>query len=202
MKDVIIIGTGGHAKVVADIVLSSGDNLLGFLSSDRSRDSFLGRPVLGNDSDYQKFPNCSFVIAIGSQQARERIAEAMPDADWYTAIHPRAVISSLDVEIGVGTTIMANAVVNPCARIGRHCIINSAAVVEHDNVVADFAHISVGVKLAGGVAVGQRCFVGVGAAACNGVSICSDCTIGAGAVVTQDLKEPGTYVGVPARKIK
>lgn len=202
MKNVIIIGTGGHAKVIADIVLCAGDRLVGFLTSDRDKKEFLGYPVLGQEADYCKFPDCSFIIAIGDNRARERIAGAMPGADWYTAIHPSAVISRLGVRIGEGSAIMANAVVNPCAQIGAHCIINSSAVVEHDNVTGDFSHISVGAKLAGTVSVGKRCLIGVGSCVREKVCITGGCVIGAGAAVVDDITEPGVYVGVPARKMK
>lgn len=202
MKDVIIIGAGGHAKVIADIVQCSGDNILGFLDGYINTDTFLGKPVLGNDSDFHLFPDAYFIIAIGNAAARERISGNMPDAKWYTAIHPTAVISTLDTSIGEGSVVMANAVINPCAHVGKHCIVNTTAVVEHDNKIDDFVHVSVGTKLAGTVTIGKRTWIGVGASVSNGITICKDCMIGAGAVVVKDITEPGTYVGVPARKIK
>lgn len=202
MKDVIIIGTGGHAKVITDIVLSSRDHLVGFLTSDDSVDEFMGWPVLGKDMDYGQFMDCCFVIAIGNPQVRERLSKTMTGAQWYTAIHPSASISAIHTSIGDGSVIMANVVVNPCAQIGNHCIINSNATVEHDNIIEDYVHISVGTKLAGSVKVGKRTWIGVGASVSNGISICRDCMIGAGAVVVKNIEIPGTYVGVPAHKIK
>ena len=97
---------------------------------------------------------------------------------------------------------MANAVINPAANIGKHCIINTSAVVEHDNRISDFVHVSVGAKLGGTVSIGEHTWVGIGANVSNNVSICDHCMIGAGTVVIHDIKESGTYVGVPARKIK
>lgn len=202
MKDVIIIGTGGHAKVVADIVLSARDHLVGFLTSDRSQKDFMGWPVLGNDTEYKKFLDCCFVIAIGSSSVRERISDSMDCAKWYTAIHPSASISAVHTSIGDGSVIMANAVINPYAQIGRHCIINSNAVIEHDNKIENFVHISVGAKLAGTVTIGKRTWIGVGATVSNGIRICQDCMIGAGAVVVNNIELPGTYVGIPTHKIK
>lgn len=202
MKNVIIIGTGGHAKVLADIVLCSGDNLLGFLTSDRDKTEFLGYPILGRDTDYKKFQNCNFIIGIGDNAARAQIAERMQGVDWYTAVHPSAIVSKFGVSIGEGSAVMANAVVNPLAKIGAHCIVNTTAVVEHDNVIADCAHISVGAKLAGWVKVGKRCFIGVGSCVRDKISIGDDCIIGAGSAVVKHITEPGVYGGVPARKIK
>lgn len=202
MKNVIIIGTGGHAKVIADIILCSGDNLIGFLTSDQDKKTFIGKPILGSDTDYKKYISNEFIIAIGDADVRERIAMQMPDAKWYTAIHPSATVSELETSIGVGSAVMANAVINPCSKIGHHCIINTGAIVEHDNFIEDFAHISVGAKLAGTVKIGKKTWIGIGASISNGLSICKNCIIGAGTVVIKNIDIEGTYVGVPAKKIK
>lgn len=201
-ESVIIIGAGGHGKVVADIVLCAGDRVLGFLDDNPSGTSFAGFPVLGGTEEFRRWGDARFVIAVGSAAARERLAEKIDGARLYTAIHPRAVISALETQIGEGTVIMANAVVNPGAKIGRHCIVNTAAVVEHDNRIGNFVHISVGAHLAGTVTVGKATWVGVGAAVSNNLSVCGGCMIGAGAVVVRDITEPGTYVGVPAARIR
>ena len=84
-ETVILIGAGGHAKVVADIILRSGDRIAGFLDGARRSGEFLGYPILGDDGAYRNFLDCSFIIAIGNAQARERIAQSMPGAAWYTA---------------------------------------------------------------------------------------------------------------------
>jgi len=202
-EQVIVIGASGHGKVVADIVRRSGDMLLGFLDDNETLPpKIVGIPMLGKVADYAKYPDVSFVIGIGNSAIREKIVRQLDDVRWYTAIHPSAAISTLDTQIGVGSVIMANAVINSSARIGAHCIINTASVVEHDNRVGDFTHISVGAKLGGTVSVGAHTWVGIGATVSNNASICDHCMIGAGAVVICDIKESGTYVGVPARKIK
>ena len=198
---VILVGAGGHAKVIADIVLKSGDELLGFLDDDPGKNSVLGYPVLGRTADWQRFSSeAAFLLAVGNAQLRETLAARM-QVRWYTAIHPSAQIG-MDVTIGGGTAVMANAVINPGAVIGKHCIINTAAVVEHDNCIDDYAHISVGAKLGGTVRIGQASWIGIGAAVKNNVSVCGGCMVGAGCVVIRDLKIPGTYVGVPARRIE
>ena len=120
-RDVILIGAGGHGKVIADILLCSGTSVRGFLDS-REGACAAGRPWLGSVEEYRRFPDAEFLIAVGDARARHRIAQAMDGARWHTAIHPRAVVSSLDVEIGEGTVVMAGAMVNPGARIGRHCM--------------------------------------------------------------------------------
>ncbi|MBQ3210132.1 MAG: acetyltransferase [Oscillospiraceae bacterium] len=202
MKNVIIIGTGGHAKVLADIVLCSGDNLMGFLTSDTDKTQFVGYPILGLDTDYKNFENCSFIIGIGDNAAREKIAERMQGVDWYTAIHPTAIIARIDTSIGEGSAILANATVCAGAHIGRHCIINTSADADHDTVMEDFSHISALSILAGGARIGKRSFMGVNSCVRDKTSIGDDCFIGAGSAVVKDITEPGVYVGVPVRKIK
>ena len=201
-ENVIIIGAGGHGRVIADIVLKSGNTLLGFLDDGAAAAEVCGRPVLGRVNDYVKYPNAAFIIGIGSSAARESIAARLGSVRWYTAIHPSAVISALDTHIGPGSAVMANAVINPGAHIGSHCIINTAAVVEHDNRIGDYAHVSVGARLGGTVTVGEHTWVGIGAVISNNVAVCPHCMLGAGAVVIHDIRESGTYVGVPAGKIK
>lgn len=202
-KSVVIIGASGHGKVIADIIVNSDDKVLGFLddADDVQGKKIIGFPVLGKIADYDNYKDCEFVIAIGNPYIREKIAIELP-VKWYTAIHPTAVISSLDVEIGEGTVIMANAVVNPSARIGKHCIINTGAIVEHDNILEDYVHLSPNVTLAGIVKVGKSTHIGAGSCTKQVLNIASDCIIGAGSVIVKDITESGTYVGVPARKIK
>ena len=95
---------------------------------------------------------------------------------------------------------MAGAVINVCSTVGMHCIINTGSIVEHDNVVGDYVHISPNVALGGTVHIGNSTHMGIGATVSNNISICDNCMIGAGAVVVRDVKESGTYMGVPARK--
>ena len=189
-KDVIVIGAGGHGKVIADIIAARGDNFLGFLDDDESK------KTLGKIADCESYADCLFVIGIGNPKIREKVSN-LP-CKWYTAVHPSAVVSP-SAEIGEGTVVMPNAVINADAKIGRHAIVNSTAVVEHDNEIADFAHISVGAKLGGTVKVGKRTHIGIGAAVKNNIDICEDCIIGAGAVVVKNIEKQGIYKGVPAR---
>lgn len=191
MKNVVIIGAGGHGKVVADIVRASGDNFVGFLD-DASKPGVIGRV-----SDANKYPDAEFIIAIGNADIRKRISGA--DVKWYTAIHPTAVISP-SAKIGVGTVVMPNSVINAGAKVGKHCIVNTGAIVEHDNELGDYVHVSVGAKLGGTVKVGDSTWIGIGATVSNNINICGGCMIGAGAVVVKDINESGTYIGVPAHR--
>lgn len=202
MENVIIIGAGGHGRVAADIVLSCGDRVLGFLDDSPTATGVYGIPVLGKIEDYTSWPDASFLIGIGNAQIREQLALKLSGVKFHTAIHPSAVISPLGVTIGEGTLIAANACINPGATIGRHAIVNTAAVVEHDNRIGNFVHVSVGAMLGGFCTVGDRTWIGIGATVSNGVNICADCMLGAGAVVVREIRQRGTYVGVPARRLK
>jgi len=199
-KRVIIIGAGGHAKVIADIVIKSGDDLLGFLDDSRVED-VLGYPILGKVSDIVDITDrAAFVMGIGSNQVRKEIHNNYK-VKWYIAIHPSACIGT-DVFIGEGTVVMAHATVNTGAKIGRHCIINTGAVIEHDNVLEDYVHISPGVFIGGTVSIGECSHIGIGAVIRNNLNITRSCTVGAGAVVVKDITETGVFVGAPAVKME
>lgn len=200
-KSVVIIGASGHGKVIADTVLKSGDKVVGFLDDGVEKGTqIVGFSVLGKTEDYKNYTDCEFVIAIGDSYIREKIANELP-VKWYTAIHPTAVISSIDVEIGEGTVVMANAVINSSAKIGKHCIINTGAIVEHDNVLEDYVHLSPNVVLSGIVKVGKSTHIGAGSCTKQVLNIASDCVFGAGSVIVKDITESGTYAGVPVKKI-
>lgn len=205
-KKVVIIGAGGHAKVIADIVEKSGDIVFGFLDDNiENGTNIIGKySVIGDLNN--RIPlavvnkDLEFVIAIGNNTRRKEIA-AIPNMKFYTAIHPSAQIG-LGVTIDEGTVVMANAVINASARIEKHCIINTGAIIEHDNIIKQFSHISPNAALAGTVEIGECTHVGIGAIVKNNIRICKNCIIGAGAVVVKNIEEEGTYVGVPAKRLE
>lgn len=200
-KKVVVIGASGHGKVVADIIKEAGDEVAGFLDDNPEVfPTFSSYPVLGTAAQPLENVEVEYIVAIGNAKIREMIVERFKDVKWYTAVHPTAVLSKSDIAIGEGTVIMPNAVINAGAKIGKYCIINTSAVVEHDNKLEDYVHVSVGAKLAGTVCVGKSTWIGIGACISNNLTICGGCMIGAGAVVVKDIKEAGTYIGVPARK--
>lgn len=194
-EQVIIIGAGGHGKVIADIIKLSGDTVFGVLDDNTSIPG-----VMGEVSECTKYLDKSFIIAIGNNAIREKIVCLYPNLKYYTAIHPTAVIAG-DVEIGEGTAIMAKAVVNSSAVIGNHCIVNTAAVVEHDNIIGNYVHISPGAVLCGTVNVGDRTHFGAGSVVKNNISITDDVVIGCGGCVVKNIADSGTYVGVPIKRL-
>ncbi len=198
-KPLIIIGAGGHGKVIADNALKNGYTNIRFVD-DNATGECMGFPIIGKCEDLENLNDgeTDFIIGIGNNAIRKQIAEKY-DVNWATIIHPSAQIA-VNASIGKGTNVMAGAVVNACATVGKHCIINTCAVVEHDNVVNDYVHISPNVALGGTVRVGERTHIGIGAIVSNNIDVCGDCIIGAGAVVVKNITESGTYTGVPARK--
>ena len=205
-KKVIIIGAGGHAKVIADIIEKSGDEVVGFLDDNKENGATVIKnyKVIGGSNNRFAMAitkeNVEFVIAIGDNQKRKEISNS-PNLKFYTAIHPSAQIG-LDVRIEEGTVIMANSCINSSAKIGKHCIINTGAIIEHDNIIEAYVHISPNATLGGTVKIGESTHVGIGSIVKNNITICKNCTIGAGAVVVKNILEEGTYVGVPARERK
>ncbi len=199
-KKLYIIGAGGHGRVIADLAVRCGYTEIAFLD-DHAEGDCLGFPIVGTGKDIPAFcgESCEFFIAIGGNEARKTLAEAY-EVPYATLIHPSAQVG-MEVSIGAGTAVMAGAVVSPCARIGRHCIINSGAVVEHDNVLADYVHISPRAALGGTVAVGEGTHIGIGACVKNNVSICGGCVIGAGAAIVKSISQAGVYVGVPGARL-
>ncbi|MBP5342945.1 acetyltransferase [bacterium] len=191
MKKIVILGAGGHAHVIADIVKAQGNQVVAFLDDNIEQPDCSG-PI----SDYKKYSDAEFAIGIGDADIREGLS--MLNLKWHTAIHPSAIVSPFAV-IGEGTAVMPNAVINARTIIGKHCIVNTGAIVEHDNVIGDYSHISVGANLGGTVSIGNHCWIGIGSTIKNNCSICDNVVIGAGAVVIKNIEASGVYVGIPCR---
>lgn len=189
--------------MVADLAENCGYEIVGFVDDFATVDTIDTIPVYkGMDEALHKIKDedvkCSFVIAIGNNEVRKRIATEYPELNYATLVHPRAVLGERAV-VEAGGVVMANAVIQPQAYVGAHCIINTGAIVEHDNRIGDFSHLSPGVVLGGTVTVGEMCHIGLGAVVRNNITIWDRVTVGAGAVVVADILQSGTFVGVPAK---
>jgi sugar O-acyltransferase (sialic acid O-acetyltransferase NeuD family) len=205
MKDkLIIIGASGHGKVVADIAINIGKwKSIAFLDDDESIKTCMGLDVIGKTNDAFTFTaEADFFVAIGNNAAREKMQHNLMEVglNVVSLIHPCAVMGT-DVHVGSGSVVMAGVVINSSSRIGEGCILNTGATIDHDNIIEDYVHISPGVNLAGTVIIGKGSWIGVGSVVSNNLNICSGSKIGAGAVVVKDITEPGTYVGVPAKRV-
>ncbi len=199
----IIVGMGGHSKVVADVARRCGYQVLGFLDS-RRPDAPHG-PYLGTVEELseQIIADAAFFVGIGNNAIRQKVAGQLraKGALLATLIDPSAIIGS-GVTIGEGTLVMPGCIINADSAIGRQVILNTAATVDHDCAVADGVHLSPGVHLAGAVRVNELSHVGIGASVIQGVTIGARSVIGAGAAVIGDIPSDVTAVGVPAKVIR
>ncbi len=204
---ILIIGAGGHGKVVADAILLKGGHLAGFLDDHAGTigTTVMGLPVLGKSEEWQRLRPSGLIVAIGDNGLRQSMVDKVESGahspPWTSVIHPRAVVSS-SAEIGAGTVIMAGTVINPETHIGRHTIINTSATVDHDCAIGDYTHIAPGAHLAGSITVGDHVVIGVGASILPGCHIGSNAIVGAGAVVLGDVAPGVTVIGVPARILR
>lgn len=200
----LIIGASGHGKVVADIALKMNKwESISFLNDNQNLKSSMGIDVIGTTKDVHKFIDShDVIVGIGNNSTREKIQNMLEilGASIPVLIHPSAIIGN-DVEIGIGTVVMAGVVINCCTKIGNGCIINTSATIDHDNIIEDFVHISPGAHLAGTVKVGQGSWLGIGSIVRNNIIITQNVNIGAGAVVVKNITESGTYIGIPAKKV-
>lgn len=202
MNSLLIVGAGGHGKVVYDLAKNYYSEIV-FADDGKVGSEVLGCKVKFSVEDALNNEKCDFIIAIGNNETRKKLFLKFIEKGFtpVTLVHPSAIIGE-EVEIGRGTVVFANAVINPQAKIGVGCIINTSALIEHDCEIGEFTHICPATKMAGTVKIGQECFIGIGSVIVNNISVESRITVGAGTVVVKDLIDLGTYVGNPAKKIK
>jgi UDP-perosamine 4-acetyltransferase len=206
--DVLIIGAGGHGKVVLDILRAAGtDRPVGFLDADPALNgsTINGLPVLGQINLLPKLRQKArgAIVAIGDNRARARVGDIVSQQGWelVNAIHPRATVSAT-ARLGKNVVVAAGAVVATDTELADHVIINTSAVVDHECRIGRAAHICPAAALAGRVTVGEMAFIGLGSRIIQCLTIGANAIIGAGAVVIEDVTELVTVVGVPARMIK
>ncbi len=203
-KQLVIVGAGGHGKVVADVAarMCCYETIL-FLDDDDAVTKCGGFPVVGKSCKMKDYvEGYDIFVAIGNTKARAKVTAQLlaMGAVLPVLLHPDAVVGQGAVVDG-RTVIMAGAVINSDAQIGKGCIINTCASVDHDCRIEDYVHVSVGAHVAGGVHIGEGSWIGAGAVVSNHIGIAPDCMVGAGVVVVRNIEEGGTYVGVPAKKI-
>ena len=211
MSGLLILGAGGHAKVVAETAISCGvASSVAFLD-DRcsSLDVFLsvlGWPVIGPLAlALQADTSSQFdaaVVAIGHASTRLHWIQQLQDIGYHLPVlmHPTAWVSP-SAHLGPASVVFAQVAVQAQVSIGTGAILNTGCSVDHDAQLADGVHICPGARLAGDVNVGARSWIGIGASVIQQVRIGSDVTVGAGAVVVRDLPNSVTAVGVPARVV-
>ncbi|MCA9629439.1 MAG: acetyltransferase [Myxococcales bacterium] len=205
--ETVVVGAGGHGKVVADCALRENRVVAGFLDDDpgKAGATVLGLPVLGTLGwlGSQSRASIELVLAIGANDQRARIAEQIARLGFklHTAVHPSATVA-VSAHLGMGCVVLANAVVNAEASVGPGAIINTGAIIEHDAVVERFAHVSPNATVGGAARVGELAQLGIGATMLPMTTIGAGAIAGAGAVVIRDIAAGAVAVGVPARIIR
>lgn len=200
---VVIIGGGGHAKVVIESLRAAGETVAAIVDADPTPRAVLGVPVVGDDlalADLRGQGLLKLFVAIGDNRLREKLGRKAREQGFVlvNAIHPSAVISP-SVRIGEGVAVMAGVAINADSRVADLAIVNTGAIVDHDCVLGAACHLGPASALAGGVTLGERAFLGVGARAIPGVTIGADTIVGAGGVVVRNLPDAVLAIGVPAK---
>lgn len=204
--DFIVIGAGGHAKVVIEAIRAAGlGTIRGLIDPAPATPEVLGVPVLGGDEILPALRAqgvSAAVIALGNNGARQRIGGKLRELGFAlpSIVHPSALVSP-SARLGEGIVVMANAVVGTDSAVGDFAIINTSASVDHDNVIGIAAHVAPGCALAGNVTVGDRTLVGVGSAVRPGITIGADAVVGAGSAVVNDIPAGARVAGTPARPL-
>jgi sugar O-acyltransferase (sialic acid O-acetyltransferase NeuD family) len=195
---IVVIGAGGHAKVVISTLTARGLVIGAVFDDDATK---WGMDAQGaRVGRIERERGGRGIIGIGDNTRRREMASVL-NFEWQTVVHPSAYVHP-SAKLGRGTVVFAGAVVQPDAVIGDHVIVNTGATVDHDCIVGDYAHLAPGVHLAGAVHVGEGAFLGIGSVVVPGVTIGRWSTLGAGAVAIRDLPDGAVAVGVPAMVLK
>lgn len=205
-KKIIVIGAGGHAAVIIDLIRAINQDhptweIVGCLD-DGTKTQCLDYPVLGKIETMAEYgEDYWFIVAVGNNTFRAKIAETYPNHNFATLIHPTVIIGS-KVTIGGGTVVLSKAVIHAQTEVGEHTIINTGAIVEHDNNIGSYVHLSPRATLCGNVTIGDYTQVGAGSTVIPGMKIGANIMIGAGSTVISNRIKKGTHVGTPAKHIK
>lgn len=206
-RPVIVIGAGGHAKVLIDAMLLMNLTIIGIVDADDNKlgERIFDIPILGGDLYIKKFAaeEIDLVNAIGSvaiPDLRKRIYVKFKELGYSfrTVVHPEAVISPYAI-LGEGVQAMAGAVIQAGCEVGCNSIINTRSALDHDCQIGRHVHIAPGVTLSGSVSVGDRTHIGTGATIIQGRKIGKGAIVGAGAVVVNHIGDGMKVMGIPAR---
>lgn len=211
MKKIVLIGAGGHCKVIMDIINSSLKyEIVGITDkSYPSSEALYGVNIIGSDDIleqiYDEGVEYAFICvgAMRNIHLRNNLYKRLKDIGYKlpVLIHSKAVVSEHSI-LGEGTCVMAGAIVNSGAKVGNNSIINTGAIVEHDSIVGNNSHICPGAVLAGNVVIGDNCEIGIGSSIIQGIKIGENTSIGAGSVVIRDVDKGSVAAGVPAKVFK
>jgi len=195
---VVVIGAGGHAKVVVATLQAAGLSIAGVYDDDSSRHGteLMGIPIRGPAEESVR-TGLPMLIAVGDNRTRRELARRLK-GEFATAVHPTAIVHP-SCNIRPGSVVFAGAIIQPDSTLGEHVIVNTGASIDHDCRIGAFSHLGPGVHLCGNVTLGEGALLGVAAAAVPGSTIGEWSVVGAGAVVTKDVESGATVVGIPAK---
>ncbi len=205
-KQLVILGSGGHAKSLLNVARALGYQLMAAIDPDREGETFGGQPVVASTREFEgQLETVAFAIGVGSNPLRELIFDEIktriPARCFPALIHPSAVVSD-DCEIGPGSVLMPNSTIGPSSKIGLFCIINHNASLDHDGRMGDFSSLAPGAHTGGDVSIGTRSAVSIGASIKQGVSVGSDSVIGANAYLDRNMPDNVIAYGTPGRIIR
>lgn len=207
-KDIYIIGAGGFAREVVWLIRRINEvkntwNIVGFIDANPELlgTELDGYKIVGND-DYLNSKNGDYcVCAVGSSTLRKKIISNLTNVRFATLIDPNVQMSS-STKIGDGSIICAGSIITVDGNIGNHVIVNLDCTIGHDANLDDFVTLYPSVNVSGNVHLGECVEMGTGSKIIQGLNVSNNSIVGAGAVVVRNIEEPGTYVGVPAKRIK
>ncbi|ASL44131.1 Putative acetyltransferase EpsM [Burkholderia sp. AD24] len=213
MQNIVLVGSSGHAKVVIDIVERQARyRIVGLIDAFRKvGETTLGYAVLGSESDLlalaAEHDLKGVIVAIGDNSVRAKVTAKVADIcaslslPFVSAVHPSASIGK-ETTIGAGTVVMAGAVINPACRIGRGCIVNTRASLDHDSVMVDYSSLAPGVTTGGNCHIGSHAAVSIGAVLRHGIAIGEHSVVGAGSLVLSAVEAFSIAYGSPAKKVR
>ena len=200
MNRLFIIGAGGHSRVVIECAVQNNYKIEGIIDINyqNTPEKILNNDVIGNLDALEGMLDINVFIALGDNEERKVVHEHCSSKGFkiVNLIHPNAIVSNTETTFGEGIYIGSGAIINPCVSINNGTIINTGAIVEHEVTIGSFSHIAPGTKIAGRVSVGDLSFLGIGSCIIDKVKIGSNVTVGAGSVVTKDINNNLTVVGV------
>ena len=187
-----IYGKGGHANVLNSILYNTHPKQIKFWNDESYEKE------VGEFDPYNNNIKGNWIIAIGNNKNRKKISELLGNDCYITIIHESAIVDK-NINPGDGSQILHGSVIQVGTKIGKHCIINTAASVDHDCILGDFSFIGPNATLCGGVEIGEGTFIGAGAVILPYIKIGKNCMIGAGSVITKDLPDGITAYGNPIK---
>lgn len=205
LPPLVIVGSGGHAVSVANVAISAGYAIECFVDEKRQGSTMLGYRIVGDMAGLGNIHAYCYAMAIGDNALRARVSgdllAAWPELRFPPLVHESATISSF-AEIGPGTVVMPQAVIGPAARVGRFCVLNTRASLDHDSVMQDFSSLAPGAVTGGNVKIGFRSAISIGAVIKHGISVGADSVLGANSYLHHDLPDNQVAYGSPARIIR